>query len=524
MAYEDTIGEPDKLGSIPANGPKLYTAADVDFLLKGKISRTTSLPAASQALVDTVYLLTEEQSDYTKMHFYKCILDNGSYKWKDLNAWRPCGDCTDIQAFRVNNGNAYIITWKNPNYIPDSAPSEPTISPDYVAVDEFDHTIVVRNYNHFPASPNDGVIIEIYGESEFSNSWVSITDENVDTTKSNVYYKLFPVGKYGTINTNLANNVRPHMPTWDELHELISHGESRLLIPRGTQLSMQHSVYGTLTFTVVGNFSDMMDDGYLDAVDCDISERVKPHDPSIRNCVLLKSTYALTGDMMQFDAEETNFGYTTDTVFQAGKTYYTHESNGYIVAAVNVGDTVPAETYFERHPNPQYRHGLNRWDLSGMRQWLNSADAAGNWWVKKHANDVKPDYADTIDGFLRGFTDSDFIASIIEIDNNTRVTASSAVVTGNSGEFYATTTDKVWFPDDNQVMDSGSWGFSSADRTVYQVGVEYKRVWWLRSPSSQDYDGNTYNMQSILPNASAGIANGRLASGTAFVVPCLAIG
>lgn len=47
--------------------------------------------------------------------------------------------------------------------------------------------------------------------------------------------------------------------------------------------------------------------------------------------------------------------------------------------------------------------GYNRWKYSAVRQYLNSDKAAGSWWTQQHKWDVKPAYADTKDGFLKGF-------------------------------------------------------------------------------------------------------------------------
>ena len=40
-----------------------------------------------------------------------------------------------------------------------------------------------------------------------------------------------------------------------------------------------------------------------------------------------------------------------------------------------------------------------------MRQFLNATGAKGTWWTKQEKWDVKPSQADTIDGFLHGYTE-----------------------------------------------------------------------------------------------------------------------
>ena len=49
--------------------------------------------------------------------------------------------------------------------------------------------------------------------------------------------------------------------------------------------------------------------------------------------------------------------------------------------------------------------GDNRWWKSAYRQYLNSDAAAGGWWTPQDEWDMKPDQADTVPGFLAGFSD-----------------------------------------------------------------------------------------------------------------------
>lgn len=50
-------------------------------------------------------------------------------------------------------------------------------------------------------------------------------------------------------------------------------------------------------------------------------------------------------------------------------------------------------------------YGDNRWWKSAYRQYLNSDAAAGEWWQPQDKWDMKPDQADTLPGFLSGFSD-----------------------------------------------------------------------------------------------------------------------
>ena len=61
-----------------------------------------------------------------------------------------------------------------------------------------------------------------------------------------------------------------------------------------------------------------------------------------------------------------------------------------------------------------------------MRQFLNTTGAKGTWWTKQEKWDVKPSQADTIDGFLHGYTEDVYryfkpikmVTVACDIDNN----------------------------------------------------------------------------------------------------------
>lgn len=77
-------------------------------------------------------------------------------------------------------------------------------------------------------------------------------------------------------------------------------------------------------------------------------------------------------------------------------------------------------------------YGDNRWWKSAYRQYLNSDAAAGGWWTPQDEWDMKPDQADTVLGFLAGFSD-DFKAALTRVKvvtySNTVTDDGSAVVT-----------------------------------------------------------------------------------------------
>lgn len=84
-------------------------------------------------------------------------------------------------------------------------------------------------------------------------------------------------------------------------------------------------------------------------------------------------------------------------------------------------------------------YGDNRWWKSAYRQYLNSDAAAGGWWTPQDEWDMKPDQADTVPGFLAGFSD-DFKAALTRVKV---VTYGNAVTDDGSA---VVTYDKIFLP------------------------------------------------------------------------------
>lgn len=84
-------------------------------------------------------------------------------------------------------------------------------------------------------------------------------------------------------------------------------------------------------------------------------------------------------------------------------------------------------------------YGDNRWYKSAYRQYLNSDQAAGAWWTPQDNWDMKSDQADTVPGFLAGFSD-DFKAAL----TRTKVVTYGNTVTDDGSAVV--TYDKIFLP------------------------------------------------------------------------------
>ena len=84
-------------------------------------------------------------------------------------------------------------------------------------------------------------------------------------------------------------------------------------------------------------------------------------------------------------------------------------------------------------------YGDNRWWKSAYRQYLNSDKPAKEWWTPQDEWDMKPDQADTMPGFLAGFSD-DFKLAL----TRTKVVTYGNTVTDDGSAVV--TYDKIFLP------------------------------------------------------------------------------
>lgn len=122
-------------------------------------------------------------------------------------------------------------------------------------------------------------------------------------------------------------------------------------------------------------------------------------------------------------------------------------------------------------------YGDNRWHKSAYRQYLNSDAAAGGWWTPQDEWDMKPDQADTVPGFLAGFSD-DFKAALTRVKV---VTYGNAVTDDGSA---VVTYDKIFLPSlqeiycSPQVSGEGSYWPYWKERT----GAKTPQALWQTYP------------------------------------------
>ena len=351
------------------------------------------------------------------------------------------------------------------------------------------------------------------------------------------------------MNENLAKIAKAvgsqvDISTWEGIQKAVRSGIAKDILPVGSQLAVNHSVYGTRLFDVVAH-------DYLKSVHDE-----NAHTMTIQQHDLLPGT--------QFDAPEAfyyaeaelpagTYNFTLATAYSswAEGTYQFTLTNpvpkggqlaisGYADAAMtaqqvrsyaNQTTTSATESVaitagsggtnlgtFGEGLNHSHRvsYGSNNYKESAMRQFLNSSAAAGSVWTPQTKFDRPPSWLTSLAGYKNGL-DQDFLAVVGKVvlpcsANNTYEAPDSSIEKGTkytlNDEFYFASTREIfnmnWGVADGSKVFPFYEGAGNADRIKYRDGSAAS--WWSRTPYSEDARG------THLVNAD-GTVNGAGANG-----------
>nr|DAT96686.1 MAG TPA: hypothetical protein [Caudoviricetes sp.] len=145
--------------------------------------------------------------------------------------------------------------------------------------------------------------------------------------------------------------------------------------------------------------------------------------------------------------------------------------------------------------------GDNRWYKSACRQYLNSDAPAKEWWTPQDEWDMKPDQADTLPGFLSGFSDDfkDALSRVKVVTYGNNVTDDGSAVV---------TYDKVFLPSlqeiycSPQVSGEGTYWPYWKERT----GAKTPQAMWQTYPLriTRDLAHRTVGRNVLLRSAHRG--------------------
>ena len=233
-----------------------------------------------------------------------------------------------------------------------------------------------------------------------------------------------------------GSNVPVEINSWSVVQQMVRLGIAAKVFSIGDQLVCNHETYGTLVWDIIG-------------IDHDT-----PANSAFKHSLTIQLHDCIGVATFQFDAAEpTN-----------------PDSN-------------------------RKSYGSNNWLESGIRQWLNSDGNAGTWWEAKTEYDVKPSYASSTAGFLKGL-DAEFLSTVGEVS---KITAKNTVTDGGGSDtttekFFLLSVTEVYGGLNNSISEgvvypyyldnsalTAAGGGADANRIKYQNGTA--QSWWLRSPN-----------------------------------------
>lgn len=349
------------------------------------------------------------------------------------------------------------------------------------------------------------------------------------------------------MNDNLAKiaaavGSQVDISTWAGIQKAVRSGIAKDILPVGTQLAVNHSVYGNKPWAVLGHdhLTNPNNPGghtmligavpVLGTLQFDAPEAIYYADSE-----LTAGTYNITiptydkwtVGTYQFTLTQTvpaggqiriNAYYAYSGPFTGAKieTYASRTATSPIennVAIIAGSDGTSLGTTGEGNVNHIQRisYGSNNYKESAMRQFLNSASPAGSVWIPQTKFDRPPSWVTNTAGFMNGL-DADFLAAVCETtvpcgSNNVYEAPDSTVTKGGiysvNDKFFLLSNREIGFTAD---INDGSTllpyydGATNADRIKYNAsGVAAH--WWERTPTSGsashvrlvDTDGTLHN-------------------------------
>lgn len=312
--------------------------------------------------------------------------------------------------------------------------------------------------------------------------------------------------------------------TWEGIQKAVRVGVAPRLIPVGTQLLVNHSLYGEKLYDVVAhNYFKSAYDEYAPTMTL-LSHEVFPNvqfdAPEAfyyADAKLPAGTYNFTIPTSISDFESGTYMFTLTKDLPMGGQLcieiadvdgtdelrvYAYASNTatnsieYCSLGKGNGGTSLGTLGVELNHSNRVFYGSNNYKESAIRQLLNSTSPSGSVWKPQTKFDRPPSWNTSRAGFAGGF-DEDFLSAIGAVivpcaANNTYESPDSTVTKGAkytvADKFYLASQKELFGTGGNTVGDDSVLfpyykDATNADRIKYRDGSASN--WWLRSASSQ---------------------------------------
>ena len=352
----------------------------------------------------------------------------------------------------------------------------------------------------------------------------------------------------------ITQGAAPEFTSWKQIQTAVANGYGPKYFPVGTQLAVNHSVYGTRLFDVVAH-------DYLKSVHDENAHTmtIQQHDllPSTQfdapeafyyaDAALAAGTYNFTlaeaysswaAGTYQFTLTQTLpqggqlaiSGYANAAMTSRQVRAYANQTTTTVTESVAItsgsGGTSLGTFGVELNHSERVSYGSNNYKESAMRQFLGSSAAAGSVWTPQTKFDRPPSWLTSLAGYKNGL-DQDFLAVVGKVvlpcaANNTYEAPDSSIAKGAkytlNDEFYLASVREIFntnwdVADDSEVFPYYE-GAGSADRIKYRDGSAAN--WWVRTPYS-GYAGYVRRVNSD------GTMNNHVAGGATDLAPACTI-
>ena len=376
-----------------------------------RVRFVTALPIPSASYTNELfYVLPPSYNGDSIGHFYICKIvdDPDVYGWIDvsLDNSSVTENGAEILVCFKTKWNTVKIMFKNPSV---NAHSNGETS----SLDLFGRTYIVRKFGSAPENKNDGEVIKVSTDST-EELFTDITP----LTKEDVYYGVFSETINGRAYQNSPNNTsKAEFLTWSIINRINDFELLDSVLEIGdTVILPHHSEFGKISCEVIdyngklalyaknpiGNFVyDGIEYGKIPAEGTfkqgvtyyRLEVLIPGNEPYPRNVMLVRYNEMQPSEYTIGASIPENSGIFTGS----GLNVTVHPNT-------SIGGIFGMALY----ANPDYQ-------TSNINQWLNSDASAGGWFTPRDEYDTLDPTYESRDGFIRGFSDKEFLHSIGKI-------------------------------------------------------------------------------------------------------------
>lgn len=379
------------------------------------IKFVTSLPSPSGAYVNEIFcVLPPAYNGEIIGHLYQCLkYGETEYSWVDLTIDGKYVQETgaEITACYKTAWNSVKLLIRNPEDTQATVHSEVNDDDtDHLqGYDRFLRTTVVRKFGSSPVDKDDGEVIKISTSTED----IEFTDV-IPLTKEDVYYGVFTETANGRMyKLSSKHTAKAEFLTWGAIADCIENGSLESILKVGDIISLpKHSEFGVIQCEVVDYEGDLalfaknsIGEFVLDGIEYGKLPAVGVYEAD-KNYYRMEIIRGLAADrkgtlLVRYNKMTPGSGeYTIGDPIP--------ENSG-----IFVGDDYSSTTsrMVVNGVDGRALHGNWDYESSNLKQWLNSNEASG-WFVPRDEYDTLDPTYESKEGFLKGFTNNEFLRSI----------------------------------------------------------------------------------------------------------------